>query len=40
MDVVHVRDGRVAALHENNDVRKVYAHFPRYDPQSQPASHG
>jgi ketosteroid isomerase-like protein len=30
VDVVHVRDGRVVALHENNDVRKVYAHFPRY----------
>ena len=24
VDVVHVRDGRVVALHENNDVRKVY----------------
>lgn len=37
VDVVHVRDGRVVALHENNDVRKVYAHFPRYDPASRPA---
>lgn len=33
VDVVHVRDGRVVALHENNDVRKVYAHFPRYHPE-------
>ena len=31
VDVIHVRDGRVVALHENNDVRKVYKHFPRYD---------
>jgi ketosteroid isomerase-like protein len=37
VDVVHVRDGRVVALHENNDVRKVYAHFPRYIPGSRPA---
>ena len=34
VDVVHVRDGRVVALHENNDVRKVHAHFPRYDAES------
>ena len=33
VDVVHVRDGQVVALHENNDVRKVYEHFPRYDPE-------
>ena len=33
VDVIHVRDGRVTALHENNDVRKVYEHFPRYDPE-------
>lgn len=32
VDVIHVRDGKVVALHENNDVRKVYQHFPRYDP--------
>lgn len=32
VDVIHVRDGRVTALHENNDVRMVYKHFPRYDP--------
>lgn len=32
VDVIHVRDGRVVALHENNDVRKGYEHFPHYDP--------
>lgn len=31
VDVIHVRDGRVVALHENNDVRMVHKHFPRYD---------
>jgi ketosteroid isomerase-like protein len=30
VDVIHVHEGRVVALHENNDVRKVHAHFPRY----------
>lgn len=30
VDVIHVRDGRVVALHENNDVRMVRRHFPRY----------
>ncbi len=38
VDVLHVRDGLVVALHENNDVRKVYEHFPRYDPESQPTA--
>ena len=33
VDVIHVRDGYVIALHENSDVREVYKHFPRYDPQ-------
>ena len=37
VDVVHVRDGQVVALHENSDVGKVYGHFPRYDPEPQPA---
>jgi ketosteroid isomerase-like protein len=32
VDVIHVRDGQVIALHENNDVRKVQEHFPPYDP--------
>jgi hypothetical protein len=25
-----VRDGKVVALHENNDVREVHKHFPPY----------
>lgn len=32
VDLIHVRDGKVVALHENNDVRKVYQHFPPYQP--------
>jgi len=32
VDVIHVRDGRVVALHENNDVRLVRRHFPSYHP--------
>jgi ketosteroid isomerase-like protein len=32
VDVVHVHDGRITALHENNDVRLVHAHFPSYVP--------
>ncbi|MCW2842586.1 MAG: hypothetical protein JWN22_502 [Nocardioides sp.] len=32
VDLIHVRDGKVVALHENSDVRKVYQHFPRYQP--------
>ena len=31
VDVIHVRDGRIVALHENNDVRAVHRHFPRYE---------
>ena len=38
VDVVHVRDGLVVALHENNDVRHVYRYLPPYNPGSQPAS--
>jgi uncharacterized protein (TIGR02246 family) len=30
VDVIHVRDGKVVALHENNDVRQVHEHFPSY----------
>lgn len=37
VDVIHVRDGLVVALHENNDVRKVYEHFPRYAPEPDPS---
>lgn len=32
VDVVHVYDDRITALHENNDVRLVHAHFPPYVP--------
>jgi ketosteroid isomerase-like protein len=31
VDVIHVRNGKIVALHENNDVNLVYEHFPRYD---------
>lgn len=30
VDVYEVREGKIASLHENNDVRLVYEHFPRY----------
>jgi ketosteroid isomerase-like protein len=30
VDVIRVRDGKVASLHENNDVRLVAQHFPPY----------
>lgn len=32
VDVIHVRDGQITVLHENNDVRLVHRHFPRYRP--------
>jgi ketosteroid isomerase-like protein len=31
VDVVRVRDGKIVALHENNDVRLVREHFPPYE---------
>jgi uncharacterized protein (TIGR02246 family) len=31
VDVIRVRAGRIASLHENNDVTLVHRHFPRYD---------
>lgn len=34
VDVIRVHDGEVTIVHENNDVRLVRAHFPRFDPQS------
>ena len=35
VDVIGVRDGRIAFLHENNDVTLVRRHFPPYvDPES------
>lgn len=30
VDVIHVHDGKIVALHENNDVNLVFRHFPRY----------
>jgi ketosteroid isomerase-like protein len=30
VDVIHVRDGQVVSLHENNDVTLVHRHFPPY----------
>ena len=32
VDVIHVENGHITALHENNDVRLVAKHFPRYEP--------
>lgn len=31
VDVFKVRDGMIALLHENNDVRLVHRFFPRYE---------
>src|SRR5262245_56913465 len=31
VDVIHVHDGLITALHENNDTREVYRHFPPYE---------
>lgn len=31
VDVIHVREGKIVALHENKDVREVYRHFPHYE---------
>lgn len=30
VDVIHVTDGRITVLHENNDARLVARHFPRF----------
>jgi ketosteroid isomerase-like protein len=35
VDVIRVRNGKIVALHENNDINLVYEHFPRYDPESE-----
>ncbi|MFC7550893.1 nuclear transport factor 2 family protein [Plantactinospora sp. GCM10030261] len=32
VDVLHVRDGLIVGMHENNDVRQVRAHLPAYRP--------
>ena len=31
VDVIRVREGKIVALHENNDVRLVREHFPPYE---------
>lgn len=31
VDVIEVEGGRIVTLHENNDVRMVHRHFPRYE---------
>ena len=30
VDVLRVEDGLITVVHENNDVRLVHEHFPRY----------
>ena len=37
VDVIGVRDGQIAFLHENNDVTLVYRHFPPYVDSEAPA---
>ncbi|MFQ5948215.1 MAG: nuclear transport factor 2 family protein [Acidimicrobiia bacterium] len=32
VDVLRVSGSDIVVLHENNDVRLVHAHFPRYEP--------
>ena len=34
VDVIRVVDGKIVVLHENNDVRLVHRHFPRYGDQT------
>jgi ketosteroid isomerase-like protein len=36
VDVIRVRDGKIVALHENNDVNLVHEHFPRYVDEGAP----
>lgn len=38
VDVIHVREGRIVALHENNDVRLVHALLPAYNDPGQERS--
>lgn len=38
VDVIRVRDGKIASLHENNDVNLVFEHFPRYVDEGEPSS--
>jgi ketosteroid isomerase-like protein len=34
VDVIRVTEGRISVLHENNDVRLVARHFPRFSQES------
>lgn len=34
VDVIRVRNAKIVALHENNDINLVYEHFPRFDPET------
>ncbi len=34
VDVIRIEHGEVTLVHENNDVRVVHAHLPRFDPES------
>ncbi len=34
VDVIRVRNAKIVALHENNDINLVYEHFPRFDPEA------
>ncbi|MEE9298159.1 MAG: nuclear transport factor 2 family protein [Acidimicrobiia bacterium] len=34
VDVIRVVEGEIVVLHENNDVRQVHRHFPRYENQA------
>lgn len=31
VDVIRVQGGEIVSMHENNDVRLVHQHFPRYE---------
>ena len=35
VDVIRIRSGKIASLHENNDVNMVYEHFPRFDSRAK-----
>ena len=37
VDLIGVRDGRIAFLHENNDASLVHRHFPPYRDSETPA---
>jgi ketosteroid isomerase-like protein len=35
VDVIRVRNAKIVALHENNDINLVYEHFPRFKPETE-----